>query len=158
MEGRTESFLHDLYNAHYDRLIKTAYRMIGDSESAQDLVQQVFLLALLHKEDLATHPAPEGWLVLALHNLINHEWRRKKYHQEVPLDELNVPIDQDSSLSLADVLPKELSPREREILIWRFEQQLEYSEIAERLGISASGCRSRVSRAIANCRKYLTGS
>lgn len=155
MTGYTESFLHDLYTAHYDKLIKIAYRLIGSLESAQDLVQQVFLLALLRKETLATHPTPEGWLVLTLHNLIKHEQRWQKNHQEISLDDIVPLAGQDISLSFADTLPKELSPDERKILIWRFEQQLDYSEIAERLGISASGCRSRVSRAIANCRKYL---
>lgn len=58
------------------------------------------------------------------------------------------------SASLDLLLPKQLSREEREILVWRFEQQMEYREIADRLGISEVGCRSRVSKAIAHCRRY----
>ena len=155
MAGSAESFLHLLYTTQYDKLTKAAYRMIGDIESAQDLVQQVFLLALVRQKELSAHPVPEGWLMLALHNLVKNERRKQKNHPEVPLDDIVGLANQESPVSVEDILPNELSPEDREILTWRYDRQIEYEEMAERLGISESGCRSRVSRAIANCRKYM---
>ena len=155
MEARTEAFLQNLYSAHYEKLIKTAFRMMGDLESAQDLVQQVFLLALLQKGKLIVHPVPEGWLVVALHNLVKQERKRGANHKIVPIDEIMEPAAQDAPLPMDLILPAELSPEERKILIWRFDQQMEYEEMADHLGISASSCRSRVSRAVANCRKHM---
>ena len=46
----------------------------------------------------------------------------------------------------------DLSREDREILIWRFEEDLSYGELADRLGISETGCRSRVFRAVKRCR------
>ena len=155
MVGNAESFLHLLYTTQYAKLIKAAYRMIGDMESAQDLVQQVFLIALVQQEGLSSHPLPEGWLMLTLHNLVKNEREKHKNHPEVSIDELVGLVSQGPPESVEDILPKALSPEDREILIWRYDWQMEYREIADRLGISESGCRSRVSRAIASCRKFM---
>ena len=58
---------------------------------------------------------------------------------------------------LTELLPTKLPQEDREVLIWRFEQELEYKEIANRLGISETGSRSRVFRALERCRKLLSG-
>ena len=106
MAGSAESFLHLLYTTQYDKLTKAAYRMIGDIESAQDLVQQVFLLALVRQKELSAHPVPEGWLMLALHNLVKNERRKQKNHPEVPLDDIVGLANQESPVSVEDMLNK----------------------------------------------------
>ena len=60
--------------------------------------------------------------------------------------------------ALAETLPRQLSPQDREVLLWRFEQGLDYDEIANLLGISEAGGRSRVSRAVRRCRALWDGS
>lgn len=136
-------------------MLKFAYRMIGSIETAQDLVHEAFLLALFNQDKLANHPNPEGWLMKTLRNLTLNERRRIKNHATVPLELVDNYIGKELGTSLDLLLPKQLSKEEREILVWRFEQQMGYREIANRLGISEVGCRSKVSRAIAHCRKYL---
>ena len=90
-----------------------------------------------------------------LQNLARNEQKLAKQHPETSLDSLFYVAGETPSSSLDEVLPKQLSTQEREILIWRFEQNMDYSEIANRLGISEPGCRSRVSRAIKRCRELL---
>ena len=155
MTGNRDSFLHHLYQTQYDKLIRVAYRMMGDPDSAQDLVQQVFLLALVRQSDISVHPKPEGWLMVALNNLIKNERRKSKNHSQVSLESVAELHGQELPDTLEHILPKELSPEDRKILIWRFERQMDYKEMADRLGITESGCRSRVSRAAANCKKYM---
>ena len=58
------------------RLIKLAYRLTGDEQVADDMVQETFYLALLHYDVLAVHPRPGGWLVITLYNLVMNERRR----------------------------------------------------------------------------------
>ena len=60
--------------------------------------------------------------------------------------------------ALAETLPRQLSPQDREVLLWRFEQGLDYDEIANLLGISEVGGRSRVSRAVRRFRALWDGS
>ena len=147
--------LQVLYESLHDKMVKVAYRMIGDIETAEDLVQSTFLLALFNQKDLLNHPLPEGWLMKALQNLALNERRRINRHQSIPLDSLINVAGASPAASIKEIFPKKLSNQEREILIWRFEENLDYDEIADRLGISPVGCRSRVSRAISHCRKLL---
>ena len=59
LDGDNE-LIHTLYLQLYEKLFRVAYRMMGSSESAEDLVQQTFLLALFQGEALRAHPCPEG--------------------------------------------------------------------------------------------------
>ena len=147
--------LQILYESLHDKMIKVAYRMIGNIETAEDLVQSTFLLALFHPKELLLHPSPEGWLMRVLQNLALNERRRLQRHQDISFDTLINVAGVSPASSIKEILPKKLPEHEKEILIWRFEENLDYDEIADRLGISPVGCRSRVSRAISHCRKLL---
>ena len=89
-----------------------------------------------------------------LQNLVLNERRKAAARAEVPLDSL-LNLADESAAPLEEALPRQLSQQDREILIWRFEQDLDYSQIADRLGISETGCRSRVFRAIRRCRDWM---
>lgn len=150
---KAEEFISMLYKQEYEKLFRAAYRMIGDPESAHDLVQDTFLLALSHQQELSAHPNPQAWLMLTLRNLVRNE-QRLSVHNEIPLETIIDRSMPDAEPSLEEILPSQLSAKEKEILIWKYERQLDYREIACRLGISESGSRSRIFRVIAKCRKY----
>lgn len=65
-----------LYRQSYLRLYRVAYRLTGSMETAEELTQDTFLWALLHGEELMTHPKPEAWLMRTLTNLVKNENRR----------------------------------------------------------------------------------
>lgn len=146
-------FIEELYKSNRDKMFRYAYRLVGRIERAEELVQEVFVLALLHESELKSHPKPQSWLFVTLKYQIMNEWRRRDTSSEVPLDELLPLAAEPAREPLETVLPKELSGSERQILIWRFEEQIDYKEMSERLGITQSACRVRVSRAIGKCRK-----
>lgn len=152
---RPDAFLKSLYETQYEKMFKVAYRMIRSTEGAQDLVQETFLLAVFHQDELAAHPQPEGWLMLTLKYLALNERRRIKNHPNVPLESIAELPGTAPETSLDMLLPKNLPKEERKVLLWRFGQQMEYDEMAKRLGISNDGCRSRVFRAVAHCKKLL---
>ena len=149
------SFLQQLYEAHYERMIQVAYRLTGGMETARDLVQAVFLLALMQQQTLLSHPKPEGWLMITVRNLALNERRKTARHPQLPLELFSSLSGGEPELSLELLLPRQLSEDDRTVLLWRFQEGLNYREIADRLGISESGSRSRVSRAVARCRTYM---
>jgi len=147
-------FIEPLYNGEYQRLFAVAYRRTKDQELAQDIVQDTFLLAIFNQEKLMNHPKPGAWLMQTLNNLIMNELRSSS-HKTIPLDEaIEVPAKTEAD-SLNHLLPVQLQDNEREILIWRFEQQMSYHDMSKRLCISEALCRKRVSQAIIHCRKFL---
>lgn len=154
MEQAWNDWISSIYQAAYGRMCRVAYRLTGNFETARELVQDTFLLTLFHKEELLAHPKPEAWLMLTLVNLCKNENRRLST-QEISLEVLfNVPAPKDDH-DIEEWLPAKLTERDRAILIWYFKERLDYREIANRLGISESGSRSCVFRAIAKCRKLL---
>lgn len=159
MDQGRNAFIERLYKQYFKKLFRIAYRETGDVGAAEVLVQDVFVLALLHYDELANHPAPEGWLVLTLHRQAIDQRRLRERRQELPLDEaLEVTLEAAQADGIVELLPTQLSKADKDVLLWRYEQQLDYAEIADRLGISEAACRSRVSRAVAKCRKILKNS
>ena len=73
---------------------------------------------------------------------------------EVPLSD-ELPAKDDLSAGLSEVLPAGLSQEDQDILRMKYEAQLNHTEISNQLGISETACRSRLSRALARCKKIL---
>lgn len=156
MPQNGNSFIESLYLREYASLLKTAYRLTQDKILAENVVHETFVLAILHQKDLVSHPKPGAWLCQSLHNLIQNE-QRAASRENIPLGEIiDVPAEK-PPLSLTELLPSELTPEERDLLIWHFEQQMSYKEMAERLNISEAACRKRISRALASCKRLLDG-
>ena len=154
MVRQREDAIRSLYEREYDALCRAAYRTLGDWETAQDLVQDTFLLALL-KDALPGHPRPGAWLALTLQNLIRNERRRLVSHGELPLDDAGTLSAPEEEHGLRDILPSHLTETERELLTLRFEQQLSYRELGERLGITEAACRVKLFRTVEKCGKLM---
>ena len=152
---RPEISFDALYKSQYEKMIKLAYRMLGSMESAQDIVQETFMLALLRWDEVSVHPLPEGWLALTVRNLVQNERRRYANHEELPLDSFMEQPDTRQEYPLSHLLPKKLSEEDRQLLIWKFELQMDNRQIADRLGISITASKNRVSRAVKRCRNLL---
>lgn len=148
------AFVELLYQKMYDKMYSVASRLAGNDETAKELVQDVFVLALSRREQLFDHPNPEGWLMKVLVNLIKNE-RRRHSRFDIPLDELFETPSTGQTSSLEEMLPVKLSKADKQVLIWRYEERMEYREMADRLGITEAGCRSRISRANERCRKLM---
>jgi len=149
-------FLNDLFQQEYLNLFRYTLRLTGDEERSKDLLQDAFSIALSHRDELIRHPAPAGWLKRVVLNLIRNERQKMKNYMEVSMEELpDHFLTQMDHGSLDEILPVTLSNEERNLLIWRFEYQLDYQMIADNLGISPGAARMRVLRALDRCKKAL---
>ena len=144
-----------LFEQQNKRLTRTAYRLTGSIEQAKDLVQDTFVLALIHYEELAEHPNLAGWLTKTLQNLVLNERRRLKRHPEVPLEDIEEPPAPIPPSSLKETLPAHLPDEDQQVLTWRYEHQLSCREIALRLGISEGACRMRLHRLLQKYKTFL---
>lgn len=145
-----------LYREHSARLFKQAFYVLHDRHLAEDLVSETFLILLYKQQALRDHPNILGWLSQTLKNLIYDEIKSARHRLETPLVYDNAAFTMDTyRQALDELLPKELLPKEREILILLFEEQFSYEEIAQRLGISVSNCRTRAFRAKAHYKALL---
>ena len=151
-----QKFFKWLYEGNYIFLLRIARIFVINEADAEDLVQEVFIRAMNAYDKLVNHQNPRAWLVATLKYCIRNDSRQLSKTLNVSLenmDELTAPEDMEP---LSHILPAELSPRDRELILWRFEQELSYQEISRRLGISEMASRVKVCRVIKKCRGLMS--
>jgi RNA polymerase sigma-70 factor, ECF subfamily len=149
----------ELFSQHRPLLFGVAYRMLGSSADAEDLLQETFI-RWRQAADVEI-ASPRALLVTILTRLcINHlqsaRVRREEYFgQWLPEPLVTAPtqnplaaVEIDESLSLAFLLLLErLNPMERAVLLLRKVFDYEYVEIASILDQSEPNCRQILRRA-----------
>ena len=147
-------------------LYSVAYRLTGNHDDAQDLVQEV-LLRVRRGLTTFTPGSLEGWLSRITTNAFLDEVRKRRRRplDVVPdLPESVVGVDGDPEVALAaDRLPEDieqalagLPPDFRAPLVLCDVVGLDYAEIATTLDIPPGTVRSRIHRGRALLRKALT--
>ena len=141
------------------RLFGIAYRMLGDTQDAEDLVQETYLR--WHRRGQEPVRAPEAWLVAVVSRLAIDRLRRAATERAAyvgtwlpePLatDDRLAPdrdIELTSDLSVAFlVLLERLAPEERAAFLLREVFDTGYDEIARILETSEAATRQMVHRA-----------
>lgn len=154
-ETKTEWF-DQLYEEHMPHMRNVARRSLDSMESAEDIVQDVFVLLLGREGEIRAYERSQGWLYTALYKQIGSYLQRAKYRKTVPVDSRKDLFTEDAySVPLSECLPAGLTAKEREILLLFYEQGLSYEEIAQRLRCTVLTCRTRMCRAKARCKKLL---
>lgn len=151
---RTER-LAQLFDAHFDRLLRIARRMVANADDALDLVQDVFLRAARAIESIPhAPPQSEAWLVRVLINVRRDAWRREAVRRRLaPI----LRVDQDQATHTdqetdfvtrttvwraLDTLP----PRRRAVVVMSELEGLSTQAIAALLGINTVTVRWHLSR------------
>jgi RNA polymerase sigma-70 factor, ECF subfamily len=126
-------------------------KRVPDEASAEDILQDVFLKIHTHIDSLREADKLQSWIYQIARNAIADYYRTHKPTPDLP-EMLYVPEDPFDDV-VSDLLPyvnelvDSLPADYREALILTEYQGLTQRELAERLGISVSGAKSRVQRA-----------
>lgn len=149
---------------HFDDLYRTAVRVIGDRETAEDLVQETYLEAWKSFRRFEPGTNCRAWLFKILFHVIHHhrrKWFRFKFtnEDEALLEQTLVyeaPIAQDITdedmLAALDRVPQNY----REVLLLADVQEFSYKEVADTLNIPIGTVMSRLSRGRAVLRTHLS--
>lgn len=146
-----------IYVENAPKMIRVAYHLLGDEKTAEDIVQNTFIV-LLVKPEVRTYDNIQAWLYVTLKNQIGNEMQRRRHRKFLPLDEWREresECDSPDHFALADCLPKGLTDKEKEILIYIYQDELTYEEIAKKMEKSVLACRTRLYRAKAHCKELL---
>ena len=135
-----------------DRLYSVAYRILRDTSSAEDAVQQAFLIAWRELPKLRDDSRLEAWLYRLLVNACYVEIRHARRWQ--PGLRLVTDVDADPAtdgpqlgVERRDELERafrRLSAEQRAVVVMHHYLGLSGAEIAETLGLSAGTVRSRL--------------
>jgi RNA polymerase sigma-70 factor, ECF subfamily len=123
----------------------------GRAEDADELAQEVFIKALRQGKGFCAVDNPRAWLFQVARNALADRLRGAREHLPLP-DELVAP-DEDAPPpveELGQCLPRvlaELAATDRLAITWCDIAGHSQQELADRLGISLSGAKSRLQRA-----------
>jgi RNA polymerase sigma factor (sigma-70 family) len=150
-----------VYIRHYRAVYGYALALSRSHDEAGDLVGETFERALRAWE---TRPPAKGaelpWLLLTARRLATDRWRRARRHaKELVRRRPDAENDHAGEARTEfwmwfEALSEVLSPRQREVLLLRYRRDLSDEDIGLILGISPSGVRSAVSRALAILRQH----
>ncbi|HXC60865.1 MAG TPA: sigma-70 family RNA polymerase sigma factor [Steroidobacteraceae bacterium] len=144
---------------HLGALFRVAYRLVGNTADAQDLVQDTCIAACENPVDLDTARHPVRWLLRVLHNRFIDGARRRKRTPVVALEEVSATarmissepgpeaqLVQDESERLLHQAFLQLDPMQRTLLSLRAEGH-DLAEIEAITGVGRDVLRARLHRA-----------
>jgi RNA polymerase sigma-70 factor, ECF subfamily len=148
----TDISLETLWNQFHDSLYRFIVSRLPDPDDADDILQEVFLRIHTRLETVRDMDKLESWIYQIARNSITDYYRSRRKLVELAAD---LPVEdehheEDASESLAPSIQEivqALPDPYREALILTEYQGLSQKELADRLGISLSGAKSRVQRA-----------
>ena len=137
-------------------------RRVSDDATAEDLLQDVFLKIHQHVETLKDVKKLESWIYKLTRNAIIDYYRSIRHTTSLDVPEaLQLPEDLPDEDVVSELFPSvramvmSLPAQDRQALILTEYQGLTQKELAERLGLSVSGAKSRVQRARAKLKQQL---
>jgi RNA polymerase sigma-70 factor (ECF subfamily) len=159
------------------KVFNIAYRMLGNSEEAKDLSQEVFISVYESIKDLKEETKFDAWLTQITLNHCRNRWKYLKRRHYFNSDSLDDPIEtEDGSVPKALHDPSDnpeillekktvqqwiqggllkLKEDQRELLVLRDLQGFTYEEMGETLGLPEGTIKSRLHRARMDLKEVL---
>ena len=133
--------LLQVFETEESALLRYAHGLVGQRETAQDLVQEALLKLHTHWEDVIN---PRAWLFRAIRNLaLNH---LRDHRRETPIDsshewQCHAPDPEQAlgrleAIGTLQLLVAELNPDDRALITLKYQENLKYDQISERTGLS----------------------
>jgi RNA polymerase sigma-70 factor (ECF subfamily) len=156
---RNERTFEELVALHQQKVLRTAYRLLGRLEDAQDAAQEVFLRLLknLHRID----GDPQAWLYRVTVNICNDSYRRRTLTAEMAAETADPALDAEDVLVLEERKRllmeglQTLPERERATVVLRDIEGLSTREVAAILNVEEVTVRSHISTARVKLAKYV---
>jgi len=168
----------ELVERFQHRLVAVMHHLIGSADEAEDLAQEVFLRVYRNRKKYTPKAKLSTWLFTIANNLALNALRDRKRRLVLPL-EINEsgpigtrsteskastrdqpPTHQLQQQELAEVIRKSLdglNERQRVAIVLNKFEDMNYTDIAEVMGLTSKAVKSLLSRARAKLREALQG-
>lgn len=122
-------------------MLRYAFGIVGQRETAEDLVQEVFLRLHQHWDEVAN---PRAWLFRAVHNLAVNHLRSSRSQTaldsqpELPSTEAepDATLGRLEAIGSLQLLIAELPAQDRQLIRLKYHRKLKYHQISQQTGLS----------------------
>ena len=154
LRGELEGF-NLLIKNYKVRLFGLLYRLLGNKDEAEDILQETFLRVYKEKERYDFNYSFSTWIYTIALNLCKNEYKKKRRAKLLSLDALFNRPDSNSEnfgnknrlSSILERTIRSLPMKYRSAFVLRDVDQLSYEEVALSLNIPVGTVKSRVNRA-----------
>ncbi len=165
LQGNKEAFAQ-IYNAHVNALFRYGTKFCYDENLVKDAIHEVFLDLYLKRKKNKTTPENLRWyLMLAVkRNLIKKLIQNRKletedefkFEPEYSIEKIIIESEKEDELNKrVNNMLKNLPARQKEAVYLRYNESMEYEDIAKIMNISIESVRKQIYRAISSLRnKY----
>jgi RNA polymerase sigma-70 factor (ECF subfamily) len=175
LKANEDAAYDELVRVYNTSLFHVAYRMLGDSAEASDVVQDIFLKVFRNIDGFKGEASLKTWIFrIAFSEILNRLrwWKRRYRYATLSLDDDHNGNGNGLHLSDSQPTPQQaleskeqetaiqqalgkLSGDHRSIIVLRDIEGFSYGEIADVLGISIGTVKSRLARARGDLKKSL---
>ena len=156
-----DTAVEQLYATHYRRLVRLSVLLVGDAETAEEVVQDSFVA--MHGRWRSLREPDQGLAYLRQtvvnrsRSVLRHRGVRAR-HAPTPVRDLpgadeDVLVTERRAAVLGAM--RRLPDRQREVLALRYYLDLSEADIAETLGISRGAVKTHASRGVAALRSQM---
>lgn len=137
-----------LYTASFRRLVGQIRAMCGDLDEARDCVQEAFIRAWDHREQLSVADSPEAWVRRTAYRLAVSRWRRARRSLRPPDRALQAepPPEPNPDRVAIDRALAQLPAAQRRALVLFHLCDLGVNEIAAEVGAPVGTVKSQLAR------------
>ena len=162
--------LSQIYHTYADRLFRYGKKFSSDDELIKDAIQDLFYDLIRTRNSLGSTDHIYFYLIKAFrHRIVKNQSGKKDLRmadEESEIQSLHIIYSIEDEWIQKEELTKkeetirqglaELSPKQREILYYRFTCDFEYDQICEMMSMKYDSARKMVFRALKTLREHLT--
>ena len=138
-----------LYEIYRKMMFQVAYRILGNSQDAEDSVHEAFLRISKNISNISDPMCPKtrAYIVIVVESASIDLYRKRQRGHTLPLDEASCGVPDSSQDGVLDQCILALPAQDREIILLRYSHGYTLRETAQILGISEAAARKRLQRA-----------
>ena len=150
--------VEELYTVFYEELLRYCASLSGQRSTAEDLVQETYIRAMTHLEDLeaSSRSQRRAWLYKTARNLFIDQARKQS--RETPADEEQLALasfQEDLSQAAVAQLIARLPEGEKAMFTMRYFEGYNARELGEIFDLPAATVRSRLASAKRRLRQWV---
>jgi len=150
----------ELYNIFLDRIYRYVFYQVKDKMTAEDLTEEIFLKAW---KAIGSYKgkgqAFSSWLYRIAHNHVIDDFRKKRKGASLEMETAAIIDNPEQELVRQELLEgiSCLPPQQKQVIILKFIEGLDNSEIEQIMGKSQGAIRVMQMRALATLQRRLDG-
>jgi RNA polymerase sigma factor (sigma-70 family) len=169
MRQDDEKALAFLFTNYYNKLYRVGIKWCADSVLTEESIQLIFQDLWNYRHTLGDIDSFEAYLKASLKKRLSKELAKAQKYQNESLDEVQLSIasyedilvaqeDNETQRNLVRQALDELSPRQKEIVVLKYFEELSYKEISDQTGLQVDSIYKILHEAIKRLKSILVAS